>query len=79
MTQFCLAAKVALIGSTLNLDFSFDHIVFITAGAVLPGKQRINSTILKSLESQGVFCSFQKKICNHLSDTGMFSLLYVYL
>jgi hypothetical protein len=44
--------NVALIVSTRNLDFSFDHIVFITenilsAGAVLPGRQRINSTILQ--------------------------------
>jgi hypothetical protein len=52
MTQFYHATNVALIVSTLNLDFSFDHIVFITenilsAGAVLPGRQRINTTILQ--------------------------------
>jgi hypothetical protein len=52
MTQFCLTTNVALIVLTLNLDFYFDHTVFITqnilsTGAVLPGRQRINSTILQ--------------------------------
>jgi hypothetical protein len=37
MTQFCLTTNVALIVSTLNLDFSFDHIVFITENILSTG------------------------------------------
>jgi hypothetical protein len=53
-----LSTNIALIVSTLYLDFSFDHILFImenilSAGAVLPGRQRINSIILlKSWKSR---------------------------
>jgi hypothetical protein len=52
MTQFCLTTNVALIVPTLNLDISLDHILFITenilsTGAVLPGRQRIISTVLQ--------------------------------
>jgi hypothetical protein len=51
MTQFCLTTNVALIVSVLHLDSAFDQILFITenilsAGTVLPGRQRIDSTIL---------------------------------
>jgi hypothetical protein len=52
MLQFCLTISMVLIDSTLNLDVSLDHMLIIienilSMDAVLPGRQRINSTTLQ--------------------------------
>jgi hypothetical protein len=51
--QFCLTISMALVDPTLNLNFSVHHMLFvieniISTDAVLPGRQRINSTLQKS-------------------------------